>query len=81
MRKNLFRETRIQGIWLSISGNRCSITRWTLVLLKDGKKIGRQRLGAIFKSIGKVLLKTVKVIVALSPFIELALIILNYGRW
>ncbi len=81
MRNNHFHETRIQGIWLSISRNRCSITRWTLVLLKDGKKRGRQRLGAIFKSIGKVLFKTVEVIVALSPFIELALIILNYIGW
>ena len=78
MSKKQLRETRIQGVWLSISRNRCSITRWTLVLLKDGKKRGRQRLGAIFKSIGKVMLKTVEVIVALSPFVELALIILNW---
>ncbi len=81
MRKKQFHETRIQGVRLSISRNRCSITRWRLVLLNDGKKRRRSKIGAIFKSIGKVILKTVEVIVALSPFIELALIILNYIGW
>lgn len=81
MKNKQFRETRIQGVRLSISRNRCSITRWRFVLLNDGKKRRRSKIGAIFKSIGIVILKTIEVVVALSPVVELALIILNWLGW
>lgn len=72
---------RIQGVRLSISRNRCSITRWKLVLFNNVKKRRRSKIGAIFKRVGKVLLKTIEVVVAVSPFVELALIILNWLGW
>ena len=72
---------RILGIWLSISRNRCSISSLEVVLIQSGKKTRRRRLGAIFKSIGKVLLKAIELIVALSPFVELILVIKNWLGW
>lgn len=72
---------RILVIWLSVSWNRCSISSLMVVLLQGEKKRGRRRLGTIFKSYGKGLLKTVEVIVALSTFVELALKIMNWINW
>ncbi len=72
---------RIQGVRLSISRNRCSITRWKLVLFNNVKKRRRSKIGAIFKRIGKVLLKTIEFVVALSPFVKLALVFLNWLGW
>ena len=81
MSKKQSSEMRILVIWLSVSWNRCSISSLVVVLLQGEKKRGRRRLGAIFKSYGKGLLKTVEVIVALSTFVELALKIMNWINW
>lgn len=81
MRKIIFRETRVQGTWLSGSKSRCSISSTEKVLLIDGKKRSRKRLGAIFKSIGKVLKTVAKVIIAIGAIAELALAIKNLFVW
>ena len=81
MTKITIREKRVQGTWLSGSKSRCSISSRERVLLIDGKKRRRSKIGAIFKRVGKVLLKTIEVVIALSPFVELALIILNWLGW
>ena len=57
MRKFIFHEMRVQGIWLSGSKSHCSISSTEVVLLNDGKKRRHSKIGAIFKSIGKLLLK------------------------
>ena len=82
MTKITIREKRVQGTWLSGSKSRCSISSSERVLLiVDGKKRKRSKIGAIFKRIGKVLLKTIEFVVALSPFVKLALFILNLLGW
>lgn len=81
MMKITIREKRVQGTWLSGSKSRCSISSRERVLFIDGKKRRRSKIGAIFKRVGKVLLKTIEIVVALSPFVELALIILNWLGW
>lgn len=77
MTKIVIHETRVQGTWISGSRNRCSISNRKVVLLNDGKKRSRRRLGAIFKSIGKVVLKIVEVILAITTLAEFALLIKN----
>ena len=57
MRKFIFHETRVQGTWRSGSKSHCSISSREVVLLNDGKKRRHSKIGAIFKSIGKQLLK------------------------
>ena len=81
MTKITIREKRVQGTWLSGSKSRCSISSRKVVLLNDGKKRSRRRLGAIFKSIVKVALKTIDVIIALGALAELVLLILGWLGW
>jgi hypothetical protein len=81
MKKITILETRVQGTWLSGSKSRCSISSRKVVLLNDGKKRSRRRLGAIFKSIVKVALKTIDVIIALGALAELVLLILGWLGW
>ena len=78
MRKFIFyHEEQRQGFWLLGSKSRCSISSRRVVLLINGKKRDRKRLGAIFKSIGKLLKAITKVIIALGTIAELTLLILN----
>ncbi len=81
MTRLIIREKRVQGTWLSGSKSRCSISSRIVVLLNDGKKRSRRRLGAIFKSICKVALKAVEVIIALGALAELALLIIGWLGW
>ena len=57
MRKLIIHETRVQGTWLSGSKSHCSISSRKVVLLNDGKKRRHSKIGAIFKSIGMLLLR------------------------
>ena len=72
---------RVQGTWLSGSKSRCSISSKEVVLLKGDKKSKPKRPGSFFKSIGKVLIKIVEVILALGTIAELALVILKWLGW
>ena len=81
MTKIIIHETRVQSTWLSGSKSRCSISSRKVVLLNDGKKRSRRKLGALFKSIVKVALKTVDVIIALGALAELALLIAGWLGW
>lgn len=81
MKKIIFHETQVQGTWLSGSKSRCSISSREVVLLNDGKKRSRRKLGAIFKSIGKVALKVVEVILALATLAEFISLIMNWLGW
>lgn len=81
MRKIIFHEMRVQGTWLSGSKSRCSISSREVVLLNDGKKRSRKRLGTIFKSIGKWVLKIMEFILALGTIVEFALFIKNWLGW
>lgn len=80
MKKIIFHETRVQGTWLSGSKSRCSISSRDIVLLDDDNKKSRKRLGAIFRSIGKIILRIIDFIRALGTFADLVLFIWNrYG--
>ena len=72
-----YHEEQKLGFELQGSKSRCSISNRSFVLLYDGKRRGRKRLGKIFKSIGKVLKTIAKVIIALGTIAELTLFILN----
>ena len=72
-----YHEKQKQGFGLLGSESRCSITRWKVVLLNNGKKRGRKRLVAIFKSICNVCKFVVKIFVALDALAKLVLFILN----
>lgn len=71
---------RVQGTWLSGSKSHCSISSKEVVLLNDGKKRRHFKIGAIFKSIGKMLLKVLIAIASglivefLSSFVLKALV-------
>ena len=78
MRKFIFyHEEQKLGFELHGSRGRCSISNRSFVLLNDGKKKGRKRLGVIFKSIGKVLKTVAKIIIAIGAIAELVLFILK----
>ena len=81
MKKIIFHETRVQGTWRSGSKSRCSISSREVVLLNDGKKRSRRRLGTIFKSIGKAVLNIAKVIIAFGTIAKLTLFIINWLGW
>ena len=72
-----FREMRVQGTWLSNSKNRWSYTSREVVLLNDGKKRSRRRLGAIFKSICKVGKLVIDVVLSVVDISKLALLLKN----
>ena len=78
MRKFIyFHEEHKLDFKLRGSKSRCSISNKSFVLLNDGKKKGRKRLGVIFKSLGKALIMVVKVIIAIGAIAELVLFILK----
>ena len=72
-----YHEEQKLGFELQGSKSRCSISNRSFVLLNDGKKRSRKRLGRTFRSIGKVLKMIAKVIIALGTIAELALLLLN----
>ena len=72
-----YHEEQKLGFELQGSKSRCSISNRSFVLLNDGKKRSRKRLGRTFESIGKVLKTIVEVIIALGTIAELTLFILN----
>ena len=81
MKKIIYCEKRVRRTWLSGSKSRCSISSRKVVLLNDGKKRSRKRLGAIFRKIGKVVLGIIEVILALGTLADFALFIWNRYGW
>ena len=78
MRKFIFyHEEHKLDFKLHGSKSRCSISNRSIVLLNDGKKKGRKRLGVIFKSICNVLITITKLIVAIGTIAELVSFILK----
>lgn len=77
MVKLKFREMRVQGTWLSGRKGRWSYSSKEVVLLNDGKKRNRRRLGTIFKSIRKVAKWIIGIVLALGYIAKLALFIIN----
>lgn len=73
----IFHEEHKLDFKLRGSKSRCSISNRSFVLLNDGKKKGRKRLGVIFKRIGKVLKTIAKVIIAIGAIAELVSSILK----
>ena len=78
MKKIIFRETQVQGIWRSGSKSRCSISSTEKVVEVEDKKRNRLKIGAIFKSVGKWLPKVVDVIVAVGSIAGLISFILSF---
>lgn len=82
MKKIIFYHEELKlGFRLPGSKSRCSISSRSIVLLNDGKKKCRKRLGAIFKSIGKWVLRLMDFILALSTIIGFTLLVKNYLGW
>lgn len=81
MRQFKFHEMRVQGTWLSGSKGRWSYTSREVVLLNNGKKRGRRRLGTFFKSIGKVVKSVIDFVLALGNISKLALFFMNKFNW
>lgn len=81
MHKIVFRETRVQGTWRSDSKSRCSISSTEKVVEieeKKKKKKKRLKIGAIFKSIDKWIVKAADVIVAIGSIAGLITFILSF---
>ena len=78
MSKIIFRETRVQGTWRSGSESRCSISSTEKVVEIEEKKRKRLKMGAIFKSIGKWMVKATDVIVAIGKIAGLITFILSF---
>lgn len=81
MRIIIFRETRVQTTWLSGSKSRCSISSSEKVLLIDGKKRRRSKIGAIFKKIWRGVLTLVEIVLALDSLLDFVSVILNWLTW
>ena len=82
MRRFIFyHEEQRLGFRLLGSESRCSISSRRVVLLFNGKKRGRKRLGVIFKSIGKFVLKVIDLVLLFGPLFELTLIIVKWLGW
>lgn len=82
MRKFIFyHEEQRLSFRLLGSKSRCSISSRRVVLLNNGKKKGRKRLGPIFKSLWKTFRKCVEFVLALGFIAKLALFILNWLGW
>jgi hypothetical protein len=82
MRRFIFyHEEQRLGFRLLGSGSRCSISSRRVVLLNNGKKKGRKRFGAIFKSLWKTFRKCVELVLALGFIAKLALLILSWLGW
>jgi hypothetical protein len=77
----LYHEEQRQGFWLLGSKSRCSISSRRVVLLNNGKKRGRRRIGPIFKSFWKIFRKCVEFILALGFIAKLALLVLSWLGW
>lgn len=77
MVKLKFREMRVQGTWHSGRKGRWSYSSKEVVLLNDGKKRNRRRLGSIFKSVCKVVKWILGIVLALGYIAKLALFIIN----
>lgn len=77
----IIREKRVQGTWLSGSKSRCSISSIERVLLIDGKKRRRSKIGAIFKKIWKGILIMVEIVLALDSLLDFASVIMNWLAW
>ena len=67
--------------WLSGSKSRCSISSSERVLLIDGKKRRRSKIGAIFKKIWKGILIVIELVLALDSLLDFASVILNWLAW
>lgn len=78
MSKIIFRETRVQGTWRSGSESRCSISSTEKVVEIEEKKRKRLKIGAIFKSICKWMVKATDVIVAIGSIAGLITFILSF---
>ena len=78
MTKFIVRETRVQGTWRSGSESRCSISSTEKVVEIEEKKRKRLKIGVIFKSIGKWLVKASDIIVAIGSIAGLITLILNF---
>lgn len=78
MSKIIFRETRVQGTWRSGSESRCSISSTEKVVEIEEKKRKRLKIGAIFNSIGKWMVKATDVIVAIGSIAGLITFILSF---
>ena len=70
MKKIIFRETQVQGIWISGSKSHCSISRKERVLLVDEKKKKHPKIGAIFKKIWEITKLVMEVVLAAATLIE-----------
>lgn len=81
MIKKRFREKRIRFVRLSISKNRCSISSLEVVLLKNGKKRKRSKIGAIFKKIWRGILMLIELILALDTLLGFTSFITNWFNW
>ena len=79
MPKIIFRETRVQGTWLSGSKSRCSISSTEMVVEVEEKKRTHLKIGAIFKRVGKWLPKAADVIVAVGSIAGLISFILSFS--
>ncbi len=78
MTKFIIRETRVQGTWLSGSKSRCSISSTGKVVEIEEKKRKRLKIGAIFKRIGKWIVKASAVIVAIGSIARLITLIISF---
>lgn len=81
MIKKRFREKRIRFFRLSISRNRCSISSVEVVLLKNGKKRKRSKIGAIFKKIWKGIRTLIELFLALDTLLDFTSFITNWFNW
>ena len=81
MIKKRFREKRIRFFRLSISRNRCSISSVEVVLLKNGKKRKRSKIGAIFKKIWKGIRTLIELFLALDTLLDFTSFISNWFNW
>ena len=67
--------------WLSGSKSRCSISSSERVLLIDGKKRRRSKIGAIFKKIWKGIIIMVEIVLALDSLLDFASVFMNWLAW
>lgn len=81
MTKIIIRERRVQGTWLSGSKSRCSISSTERVLLIDGKKKTRPKIGAFFEKIWKSVHSIVNIVTTLDNIKDFALILMTWLGW
>ena len=81
MRNFIFRKSQVKISWLSGSKSRCSISSSERVLLIDGKKRRRSKIGAIFKKIWRGIIIMVEIVLALDSLLDFASVIMNWLAW